>query len=432
MPDVAFDPVADARRKLGVSALEAQVMFWLTSATLFVVLIANQLHIETDDAVKLARVPELAIRLLGTAVGGLLGVYGVLFMGRVRASLFRFPAAWMMGVAVCYVLATLTAGEKGVALPHLVIFVCVLLFTPTALAVLGNRRFFEIALLALVVNLLASWFLYLFLPQYGVKLEGVDEFGGTMRRMSGTSHPNTIAGMAGFAILITLGFHSANKMNGKLALTLVLFCGLTLVFCRTRVAPIAVFLSLLIVYRNVWFRRDLFPLTLGLVGILIATLLAGFLMARGIPELIADRFARSGEVEEITSVTGRNEIWAFTFEQIADSPLVGYGPGAAKAIYEQQEMLLHPHNVVLAVTMASGLMGGLFVILMFGQQVFMSLRGGIPLIALITLFIFFNSLTETFIFGYFPGSSTMLWLAAIFSWSLDDGSLTKSSLAETK
>ena len=131
-------------------------------------------------------------------------------------------------------------------------------------------------------------------------------------------------------------------------------------------------------------------------------------------------------------MTGRNEIWAFTFEQIADSPLVGYGPGAAKAIYEQQEMLLHPHNVVLAVTMASGLMGGLFVILMFGQQVFMSLRGGIPLIALITLFIFFNSLTETFIFGYFPGSSTMLWLAAIFSWSLDDGSLTKSSLAETK
>lgn len=432
MPEVAFDPVNDARQKLGVSALEAQALFWLTSVTLFIVLIANQLHIETDDATKLARVPELAIRLLGSAMGGLLGIYGALCIGRVRVSFFRFPAAWMLGVAICYVLATLASGQKGVTLPHLAIFGCILLFTPTALAILGTRRFFEIALLALVVNLLASWFLYLFLPQYGVKLEGVDELGGTMQRMSGTSHPNTIAGIAGFAILITLGFYSARKMNGKLALVLVLFCGLTLVLCRTRVAPVAMVLSLAIVYWKVWLRRDLFSVTLGLAGLLIATLFMGFMVAPEIPEQIAKRFARSGEVEEITSVTGRNEIWAFTFQKISESPVLGYGPGSAKAIYEREEMLLHPHNVVLAVTMASGVLGGLCVLLMFGQQVIMSILSGMPLIGLITLFIFFNSLTETFIFGYFPGSSTMLWLAVIFSWTLDDGSLSSPELAESK
>lgn len=423
MPEAVFDPVADSRQRLGVSALEAQLLFGFTSAVLFVVLIANQTHIETDDAAKLARLPELAVRLIGTALAGLLGLYGVLFIGRVQASLFRFPAIWVLGIAICYVMATVASAEKGTAVSHLIAFTSVLLFTPTALAILGTRRFFEIALGSFLLTMVFSWLLYFLLPEYGMKLEGIDDAGGTMQRMSGTSHPNTLAGIAGFAMLIVCGFLYSKSIRWKVAIPLILFCLATLFMCRTRVAPIAVVISLAVVFRGFWLRRDIFPYAMVMVGIGLLMSLAVLINSSEMLQAFAERFARSGEMEELTSVTGRNKIWAFVIEKIQASPLVGYWPGAAKNILAKEELLLHPHNVVLAVSIAGGALAGGFAIMMFLQQIWMSLRRAIPLIGLVSVFIFLNSLTETFIFGYFPGSSTIMWLAALYWFDLDDGSL---------
>ncbi|MDG2014766.1 MAG: O-antigen ligase family protein, partial [Pirellulaceae bacterium] len=309
-------------------------------------------------------------------------------------------------------------------------FTSIFVFTPTALGILGTRRFFEIALGSFLLTMVVSWLLYFLMPEYGMKLEGIDDAGSTMQRMSGTSHPNTLAGIAGFALLIVAGFLHSKCIRWKVALPLILFCLATLFMCRTRVAPIAVVMALAVVFRGFWFRRDVFPYAIVLVAMGLLVSLAVFIYSAEIPQAFAERFARSGEVEELTSVTGRNKIWIFVIEKIRESPLVGYGPGAAKNILAKEELLLHPHNVVLAVSIAGGALAGWFAIMMFLQQLWMSLRRAIPLIGLVSVFIFLNSLTETFIFGYFPGSSTIIWLAALYWFDLDDESLAPADVIE--
>ena len=132
---------------------------------------------------------------------------------------------------------------------------------------------------------------------------------------------------------------------------------------------------------------------------------------------------RSGNVDELTSFTGRAQIWEFVIQKIEERPLRGYGPGTAKHYLEQKDLLLHPHNVVLAMAFLGGIFCGLCAVMMFLQQLFVSLGGKYRLAALISLVIIMNSMTETPIFDYVPGTPTMLWMAALFWPLLDDGSL---------
>ena len=153
-----FNPLANSRNRLGLTTFETSVLFWLSSAVLFLVLVANQTHIETIDQIKLAPRLELLIRLAGTGMAGLIGIYGFLCMRRVQLAMFSFPGIWVTGIALCYLLSTAFSEHKAEALPHLMTFSCIFLFAPTAFAIMGTRRFVEITILALLTSLLASWF----------------------------------------------------------------------------------------------------------------------------------------------------------------------------------------------------------------------------------------------------------------------------------
>ena len=400
-------------------------MFWITGTVLYTIMVANQTHIETDEAVKLAPQLELLLRLVGTAIAGLIGVYGFLFIGRVQTAMFSLPGAWVTGIAICFALSTVVSDYKSITIPHLITFVCIFLFTPTAFAILGTRRFFEISLFAFLTTLLASWFLFLFVPEFGMKMEVIDAAGSeSVPRMSGTSHPNTLAGVSGFVVLIVSYMLSRNRISWKLAIPVLLLCIATFVLTQTRVAAFAAIVSLLFIYRRFWLRRDVFPLTFILVtvGLFAALFIAwgnnqGWLSGTALKSL-----TRSGEIEEITSFTGRNHVWSFVVQKIGESPLLGYGPGVAKTLLEKEGLLLHPHNVVLATALAGGVISGLFALIMFFQQLWISCRGTFKLAALITVYVFLNSLTETFIFDYIPGPSTVLFLVALYWPVLDDES----------
>jgi O-antigen ligase len=426
MSHAIFDPVANARRRLGVSALEAQGLVLVTSLVLYFVMVVNQAHVETDEAVKLAPRLELLMRLGGTAIAGIIGLYGVTCIGRVQRAALRFPGLWVLGITACYLVSTLFSDYKTVAVPHLIPFLCVVLFTPTAFAILGTRRFFEISLMALLTTLAASWLLYWFFPQYGVDVEVTDAVSGAgVGRMGGTCHPNTLAGMAGFAVLIVCGFMDRGLMRRSIAWAILLFCGATFVLTQSRVATVSTILAVLFVYRGFWLRRDVFPWTLALAAVTIMA--CGLLFFGNFSESLAGRLVesltRSGEVRELTSFTGRIEIWANVLDLIAASPLLGYGPGVAKLLLGERDLLLHAHNVVLAMALTGGVFCGLFTAMMFLQQMWISWQGKFALAALISVYVFLNSLTETWIFSYLPGITTMLWLAALGWPDLDDGSL---------
>ena len=422
--EIAFNPIANTRERLGVSGFEAQMLFWITSAVLFVTLVANQTHIETVDAVKLAPRAELLIRLAGTGLAGLLGLYGLLCSPRVQRAMFSFPGIWVTGIASCYVIGTVCSPYKGQALAHLVTFGCIFLFAPTAFAILGTRRMIEISLVALMTSLLASWFLYLFMPKYGVQLEITDESGSGVLRMGGTSHPNTLAGISGFAIIIACYLYFEFRTRLAYVLPIIGICLATYVFTQTRVAAVGAVLAVLFAYKSFWVRRDIFPLSVMLamsgVGLFLWMLLVG---TGGIG---AETFTRSGDAEEITSFTGRDEIWSYVVRKIGESPLVGYGPGVSKVYLEQEEMLLHPHNVVLSLGFVGGVFCAILGVFMFANQLWVSWSCHYKLAAMFTIYVFLNSLTETFIFDYIPGTSTILWMVAIYWPALDDGSFSNN------
>ena len=401
--------------------MESLALFWLVTIALYGVMIANHTHIETNDQVKLAGSLELAARLGTSGIAGLIGLYGFLFISRVSNAFLTFPGAWVMGVAIMYVIGTIFSPYFSYSVPHLITFGCVTLFAPTALAVLGSRQTINIIITSIVVTLLASWFLYLMMPEYGVMIEVTDASGDSVKRMGGTSHPNVLAGVSALLFVIMCYMWFERKMSFLVALPLMALCAATLLETGTRVALVSAVGAVLIVYRGFWTEKKNLPLT----ALLVCTALLGaFVLATGAIELAsAKSFTRSGDIDEITSVTGRADIWEYVIEKIGERPLCGYGPGSAKVLLEEKDMLLHTHNVILSLGVVGGVVCAFCGLMMFLQQLSISFSGRYRLAALISLVIIMNSLTETPIFDYVPGAPTVLWLIAVFWPVLDDHSL---------
>ena len=349
MSDAAISP-KDSRevRLLPYFAIERTAIYWLTAVALLGVTVANQTHIETNDAVKLAGTLELSIRLGFTGLAGLLGAYGFLFVPKIRYAFYSFPGVWVLGIAVFYVIGTALSPMRGYAFPHLVTFGAVLLFSPMALHTLGAKRFVQVILASMLISLLASWFLYLAMPAYGVAIEITNEAGTeSVERMGGTSHPNTLAGTSVLMIVFLAYLYLEKKISWLLALPLLLLCLATLVATGTRVAIVAAAFSIAFVYRDIWWKREIIPIS---VILLMLIPLGGIYIlsddSRTFAGSIAQATTRSGDMEEISTVTGRAEIWAFVIDKISERPLQGFGPGTAKYYLDAEGLLLHCHNAL--------------------------------------------------------------------------------------
>lgn len=394
-----------------------------TSLVLLSTLVLNQTHIETNDAIKLAGKLELILRLTATGLAGLLGLYGFLFVPKVRSVFFSFPGAWVFGILVFLLMGTALAEYPVYSAPYFIIAVAVTLFSPFAFHVLGSKRFFDIVLLAMVVTLAGSWFLYLFLPEYGVKAEFIS-LTESIPRMAGTSHPNTLSGQTVLMMVIVsyLGFEG--KRSWLFCLPLLAICTLTLYLTGTRVAAVAAVAAVLIVYRSFWFRVDVLPFT---AAIAVAALLGALvLFSSEESNLISSSLVsstRSGDIEEISSFTGRAVIWDYVIDMIHQRPLQGYGPGTAKIYLSEKQFLLHAHNEVLHLAFAGGIFAGACTAMILLHQLFVSIVGRNRLAALLSFVIILVSMTEVPFYDYFPGNSTILFLTAVFWADLDDGSL---------
>lgn len=406
-----------------IALLESRVLFVLALLALIAISIFNPLHVETNDKVKLAPQLELMLRLGATALGGLVGMYGILFIPKVQRAFLTFPLAWVVGIWFLYITSTVFSPYRSIAFPTLVTFSSVVLFAPTALAVLGARNFILCVLGCLCFTLASSWLLYLGLPEYGVMIEITDASGEYVERMGGTSHPNALAGSSVFALIITIYLFSESKISWQIALAAAILSLSTLAMTGTRVAIAAGALAIIVIYRDLFFRRDFFALTClaSLAAMVLLLLLVSGTF--GNTSSILQSLTRSGDLDEITSVTGRAEIWEFVVKKIGERPIAGWGPGTAKTLLEPKFYLLHTHNVVLNMALIGGVVGGFFAIMMFSQQLFISLSKCNALAAMISIVVIINSLTENPIFGNIPGPHTVLWIAALGWPTLADDSL---------
>lgn len=395
--------VLDDRRALPVAAC-----FLVLAVAVFSGPLDIAEGVTSDPQIRFARTPSLALKLTNAVAAGAIGAWGVICIPRVRAILVTPPGLLLCAIAALFLLTSLTS-ISGISLPLALVFLAYLTFMPTCLSVLGLRATMASVLLGLLGFIVGALVLYVFLPNYGVFPE---EFGDgvVVERLGGMSQPNHTGRAAMLGLLISAYFFRLPRAPRWLCLALAGLFVVAGLLAMSRTALLAGAVCLTIVNWDLVLTR---------AGVALASLAAVggigcafVLAAAGRDEMIAEKllgaFTKTGDVEEFTSLTGRNEIWRRSIELIQERPLQGWGLGAAKTVLTDH--LQSTHNILLHPTLAAGVGAGLLTLLLLMWNLVNVFTYPQLLIRALSAFLLISGLSEDTIYETFPGACTLLWL----------------------
>ena len=404
----------------------AWLVKWIGAALLVVFAGLTTVDLTYPEADQFETDWQLYMRL---AICGGCGLFGVLHLPWTKRHFATFPFAWCVLFAAWGLVTVPFALNPFYAAASWVTLSCVLVFAPAILLRLGGRRVVLAILTGIFAYVSWSWFAYFFVPEmgrYGFKMPD----GEVIYRVGGNAQELGLQAAIATGLLLVLGLERSAKWR-RLALPLVVAAG-TLPFTQSRTAMVLMVAVIGIVYlrrlKTVW----LFATGLVLAGALTLALLAGSsgLLAVDVDEL-AERFSRSGQPDEIYSMTGRTPIWEYAVERIRESPIIGYGYGNARQAladgaggYEAFE-LHHAHNLLLNVLLCTGVVGGLLLLGMVVTPTLALLRRPAALADLALVIVLVAGLTEPVLFGPMPRVMTIVWFVGVL-WrqtgaSLDPG-----------
>ena len=168
---------------------------------------------------------------------------------------------------------------------------------------------------------------------------------------------NNMALMAAFGIVVTglyaREFHQMNRFFVPLS---ILLCGAALLMTNSR-APLAMAVIILLsTYIFTWRRLYAGLFLISLAVILLAAILP---FAQ---ETLLKAVSRSGDIGEVTSFTGRTEIWYGVLKLVEMQPWMGYGYASSVFVLPQYVNEIgfttsHAHNLMLQLLLTSGWIG---------------------------------------------------------------------------
>lgn len=363
---------------------------------------------------------QVLIKLMLLGAFGVYGGIGLLTHLKVRQMLFSFPIMWMVIILGFFVLSVPGSVTPKESLASTISIGCVLLGTTRALVEIGVRNILKTVFYAGAVFLFTSWLLFLFVPSLGVFQEPITE-GQFVARMSGMSHPNTLGQFAGITIVIGLLLYRVYGEFSKFRAFIVLMAIGALLGSVSRSSLFATMVGVLVIYRaSVFDRRYLIYLlwigVLGCVGLMALSLVTD------LGALIESKLAtvsKSGDAEELTTATGRAEIWAYAIKLIAEEPLTGYGATTSK--WYLSDYSLYTHNLLLNVAFSTGVFGGFACLCMIIGRVVSFFRVEHPVSDALIAFVVINGLFENVIFSILCGMPTIIWILALAATQLDLG-----------
>jgi O-antigen ligase len=278
---------------------------------------------------------------------------------------------------------------------------------------------------ALFVFMLAGLSLALFNPNMALDsaynqglLPGVPRFAGL------APHAVSMGLLAQLALLCLMAVPYPKVWVNRLAWIV----GLSVLFLaqsKTGWIAFALCSSCLLVLRNggaLW-RRISDPLhpEFGIVvvsGFVVAVLAAGgLLMFGGIGAKVAG-FFDSAEGAQLTSLTGRDQIWAIAYDEWQRNPVFGYGPSLWDASFRisiGMPNATHAHNQFMDTLSRSGTVGAIALVLYAATLLVMSVwharaTGGLSLALFIALALRSVSEVPLLLFGYGPELITQMLL----------------------
>ena len=354
---------------------------------------------------------------LRLGVCGLAGIYGLFYIGSAINRFREFPTVFVAAYGII-AMATLPAAiDFKYAGVGVICLWTMLLFLPAALERMTNDQFIMALTCGTSAYVIGSWVVYLLFPEIGTWKEFTsnDDY---LERMGGLGHPNNLGVNAAASMLLMLILLRRNKIQWFIVLGWAFVWLLTSYFCLSRTAFALALLGAMIINRDrimQWgfIKLAIVAMVIGLTGTIY---LAG---TGALQERIDDTFSsasKSGEADELTSVTGRSDIWKYAIEEFSEQPFTGYGYGCQRFVMEDHHY--HCHNMVLNACLGSGIFAGFAIISLILYLIYnFTVTSELFVLAFTPIFVL-GGLIESMIYSPAP-SFEMVAFFALVLWRSD-------------
>jgi O-antigen ligase len=287
------------------------------------------------------------------------------------------------------------------------------LFSAYLFSTFDGTEIFAAIVLALTAFCCISIIVYFAVPHFGHYVYWVNGERYISPRLAGIAgSANNMGRIAALALVITgiyaREFHRLNRLFVPIA-AIVAVVALVMTNSRTSIMMVAAILFF--VYFVTWRRLYIavFVLSAGLVSLAIV-LPAG--------DQVLMLLSRGGGMDEVTSMTGRTEIWYAVTKLAEAKPLMGYGYGSSVFVLPQHEreigfLTSHAHNLALQLFLTTGWVGVvLFALSTFAVALRAVASGDRKVLAFLS-FVLLNGVTESSGFTTLANACSLAFAIAV-------------------
>lgn len=273
---------------------------------------------------------------------------------------------------------------------------------------------FTTIVLAIVAFCFISIIVYFAIPEFGRYVYWLNEEKFVSGRLAGIAgSANNMALIAAFA-LVVIGLYARefHRIHWAFAPVSAIICGAALVMTNSR-TPLAMTVAILFMtYALTWGRLHL-ALLLVSIGLVAASILLPVS-----DEILLKIVSRSGGADELTSLTGRTEIWYTVLKLVEQRPWTGYGYASSVFVLPEHANAVgfatsHAHNLALQLLLTTGWTGFiLFMLTVLGIAARAILHGNRVMFAMLA-FVLLNGITESSGFTTLANICTLAFAIAL-------------------
>ncbi len=351
---------------------------------------------------------QILYKLFFMMIGLLLSAWGWWFRPRVRFLMTTVPGLMLLTLGGWHLVTAPMALIPTKAFIAFMSYMTVLLVCFCLLVEYGKKVALLASMIGLLLYSIVSVVLYFVSPEMATFKEVMNDV-VTVERFGGLAHPNVIGRYAVLTILLAglalrLGYMRWKWMIPIGAISVgVLLASLSRTPVIAGVAASSLILMPLIRYGKTYVVIAL--LAMGVVASFLAVeSTIGF-------DVVFDRLiqktTKTGSTEEITTGTGRTDIWAYSIVKTAERPIFGWGIGSTPIVMEERSG--HSHNLLLHPALALGLPGVTLVLMILIYNIRWAFKQRDLFIGTMLLFILVLGLVESPLLGSFPDGVCMLW-----------------------
>jgi exopolysaccharide production protein ExoQ len=353
--------------------------------------------------------PQSLIKFAVLLFGGALGAWGWWRNPLTRRLFISIPGSLLLVILAFHLPACIGAVAPTIAFSSGIAFFCTLLLAAAALTHLGTRCVLFDILFGLFLYIIGCFFAYIIIPDLATFYEVLSST-QTVQRIGGLGHPNILGRTAVFCLVFLFSACYGRLIRWRWFWFWfpVLIIAATVSLSRTPVvggivALGAVCLPLL--------RR---PRVLYISGVFLALCTLGLILVEGTigTDKMLDKFVyastKTGDVDELTSGTGRTRIWWEAIQHAKQRPIFGHGAGASPIV--MVGFSGHAHNVFLDVAINLGFPAAIVTLCLMLYNLYAGVVSRVPLLVSTSVFLFVVSLAERPLFSPIPDSMTLIWM----------------------